>query len=173
MKLFERFETDRLILRSTNYDDAAFILRMMNTPLWIENIGDRGVRTVVDAKKYIDEKMLPQYNRLGYGNYTVMRKSDGVKMGTCGLYDREGIDGLDIGFSFLPEFFRMGYAYESSLRIIKAAKEDFGITKISAITIKTNIASQKLLEKLGLVFIKYMRIPNDTEELMYYEMELK
>ena len=170
---YKTFETERLFLRPTDHNDGPMVYKLLNSPKWLKFIGDRNVSSVEEAEEYIAKKMTPQLERLGFANYTVIRKEDGEKMGSCGLYDREGIDGLDIGFSFLPEFFRMGYAYESSLRIIKAAKEDFGITKISAITIKTNIASQKLLEKLGLVFIKYMRIPNDTEELMYYEMELK
>lgn len=48
---------------------------------------------------------------------------------------------------------------------------DFGLTKLSAITTKENISSQKLIEKLGLKFQKYVTIPGDPEELMYYETE--
>ena len=145
----QSFETERLILKLTTAEDASFMLALVNSPKWLANIGDRKVRTLEDATKYIAERITPQFERLGYANYTVVRKEDGAKMGVCGIYDREGLEGVDIGFAFLPEYERMGYAYESSLKIRDIAFSTFGITKMSGITIKTNIASQKLLEKLS------------------------
>ena len=73
------FETDRLLLRPTLVEDAEFILRLMNTPKWLKYIGDRQVRSVPDAEKYIKTKMQPQLDRLGFSNYTVIRKSDQKK----------------------------------------------------------------------------------------------
>ncbi|MEL6254883.1 MAG: GNAT family N-acetyltransferase [Bacteroidota bacterium] len=170
---YKTFETERLILRPTHESDAAYILEIMNTPKWIKNIGDRKVHSEAAAIKYIQERMLPQLERLGYSNYTVIRKSDGVKMGSCGLYDREGLDGIDIGFAFLPAYEKKGYAYEASSRIMKAAIEDFGIGLIKAITIPSNTASQKLLEKLGLKFQKRFFMEGDSEELMLYQWEVE
>ncbi|MEZ5008622.1 MAG: GNAT family N-acetyltransferase [Chitinophagales bacterium] len=98
------FETERLIIRPTNESDAAFLMELLNTPKWIQNIGNRNINNLEDAKVYIQTKCTPQFERLGYGNYTVVRKSDQVKLGTCGLYDREGLEGIDIGFAFLPQY---------------------------------------------------------------------
>ncbi|WP_148868698.1 GNAT family N-acetyltransferase [Tenacibaculum adriaticum] len=170
MSTYKTFETARLILKPTQVEDAAFILELLNTPKWIEYIGDRKVYTLEDAKTYIKTRMLPQLEKLGYGNFTLVRKEDNAKMGCCGLYDREGVDGLDIGFSFLPEYEGKGYAFEASEKLKNVAFNEFGIEKISAITTKTNSSSQKLLEKLGLKFVKYTTIPNDEEELMLYEI---
>ena len=113
--------------------------------------------------------MLPQLEKLGFSNYTVIRKSDNIKLGCCGLYDREGIDGFDIGFAFLPAYEKMGYAYESASKLKQIAITQFKIKKISAITISENKSSQKLLEKLDFDFIKVITIPNDDEKLMLYE----
>lgn len=164
------FETERLILRPTSEEDAEFMLELLNTPKWHKYIGDRNVRSIEAAKKYIADRITPQMERLGYGNYTVIRKSDGVKMGCCGLYDREGLEGIDIGFGFLPEYEGKGYAFEGSDKIKQLAFEQFGINSISAITAKENTGSQKLLTKLGLEFIKTITLPDDEEELMYYEL---
>ena len=161
--------TKRLILRPTNIEDRAFILELMNTPKWIKNIGDRNVRSEIDAENYIKQKMLPQLEALGYGNYTVIRKTDLVKIGTCGLYNRDGIDGVDIGFAFLPKYEGNGYAFESANKLMDLAENDFNIERISGITIAENTASKKLLEKLGLKFSKIMRLPNDNEDLLLYE----
>ena len=165
-----QYETERLIFRPTNLKDKAFILELLNTPKWLANIGDRKVYTLDAAAEYIKQKILPQQEALGFSNYTVMRKSDLIKMGTCGIYDREGLEGVDIGFAFLPAYEGKGYAFEASSKLLELAFTEFGIQTISAITTKTNLSSQKLLEKLGLKFLKYTFIKDDPEELMYYEL---
>lgn len=166
------YETERLILTPTSLEDAAFVLAVMNTPKWIKNIGDRKVHTIAAAEQYIKEKMLPQYKRLGYGNNTVTRKADGVKMGSCGLYDRPGLEGVDIGFAFLPEYEGQGYASEAAQKVKSLALSEWGITKISGITSQSNIASQRVLSRLGLEPSGLVQLPNDEEELMLYVLEL-
>lgn len=166
------FETERLLLRSTSVDDAAFIFELLNTPKWLKYIGDRNVTSVESAKEYIKAKMLPQLEKLGYSNYTLIRKSDSKKIGTCGLYDRDGLEGIDIGFAFLPEFENEGYGYESANKLKNIAFDKFGIKEINAITKKDNIPSQKLLEKLGLKLIGTTILPNEDVELLLYKIKV-
>ncbi len=170
MTNYKTFETERLILKSTSEEDAEFIFELMNTPKWIQFIGNRKIETVEDAKAYIKKKVTPQLERLGYANYTVIRKLDKVKVGTCGLYDREGLDGIDIGFAFLPQHEKQGYAFEASDKLKQAAFDEFGINEISAITIESNTSSQKLLEKLGLTLTGTTKLENDPEELLVYKI---
>lgn len=164
------YTTERLILKPMQIEDAPFFFELVNTPKWKKYIGDRNVNTIKEAENYIIERMLPQLKKLGYGNYLVIRKNGNVKIGTCGLYNREGIEGVDIGFAFLPEFEKKGYAFEAAQKIKTVGIEKFNIVKISGITIPENKASQKLLEKLNLEFKKMIRLPNDSEELMLYEL---
>lgn len=166
------FETDRLWIIPTAIEDAEFQLQLMNSPLWLQNIGDRGVKTIEACEEYILNKIIVQKERLGFSNYTIFLKPDRVPIGSCGLYDRSEMEGIDIGFAFMPEYFGKGYAYESASTILKAGIEIFGLTKINAITIKTNISSQKLLEKLGMKYIKIIRFPNDDTDLLYYEYKV-
>ena len=168
-KKYKSFETERLILKPTTEADSSFIYELVNTPKWIKNIGDRNVNSNKDAANYIKNKITPQLEKLGFSNYTVIRKSDGIKLGTCGLYDRDGLDGIDIGFAFLPQFEKKGYAFESTSKLIEVAISDFKIKEIIGITTKENIASQKLLNKIGLKFEKMINIPNDDEELLLYK----
>jgi len=165
------YETERLILRPMNLEDAAFILDLYNRPSFIKYIGDRHIRSVLDAENYIKNRFLPQFDKLGYGNYLIMTKDGHNKIGGVGIFERDGLDVVDIGFSLLEEFEGKGYAYEAALKIKSVGMEDFGLQKISAITTKENFSSQKLIEKLGLKFQKYITIPGDPEELMYYETE--
>jgi [ribosomal protein S5]-alanine N-acetyltransferase len=169
MPTYQSFETERLIIRPTSEEDAEFIFALLNTPKWHKFIGDRNVTTVEKAREYIENKMLPQLERLGYSSYTLVRKADNVKIGNCGLYDREGLDGVDIGFAFLPEYEKQGYAYEAASRLKEAAIHEFGLNEISAITTKDNSASQRLLEKLGLSLTGTTKLPNSKEELLLYK----
>ena len=172
MSTYKIFETDRLIIQPTSEEDAKFIFELTNTPKWIKYIGDRNIKSVENAKDYINAKILPQLKRLGYSNYTVLRKSDNTKIGTCGLYDRDGIEGIDIGFAFLPDYERMGYAFESANELINVAFNEFGITEINAITTKEKISSQKLLDKLGLKLSGTTKLPEDAEELLLFKIEI-
>lgn len=170
MKSYKHFETDRLILKPTTSEDAEFIFELVNTPKWLEHIGDRNVKSVEEAKAYIAEKMTPHLEKLGFGNYTLIRKADNLKIGTCGLYDRDGLEGIDIGFAMLPAYENRGYGFESAKKLIEVGIKVFHIKRISAITTKENIVSQKLIEKLGLKYVNTIKIPNDEEELLLYSL---
>ena len=165
------YQTERLIIRPMSLEDGAFILDLYNRPKFIKYIGDRQLKTVADAENYIKTRFLPQFEKLGFGNYLVITKEGNHKIGGVGIFEREGLDIVDIGFSLLDEFEGKGYAYEAALKVKAIGMDDFGLQKISAITTKNNFSSQKLIKKLGLKFQKYVTIPNDPEELMYYETE--
>ena len=113
MQQHKSFQSERLIIRPTLEEDADLIFQLMNSPKFIKYIGDRQLYSVEDAEKYIQDKMLPQLYSHGYSNYSLINKKNSAKIGICGLYDREGLDGIDIGFGILPEFEGLGYAFES------------------------------------------------------------
>ncbi|HEA21495.1 hypothetical protein LCGC14_1095450 [marine sediment metagenome] len=173
MSFHTTFKTERLIIRPTSEEDAEFIFKLMNTQQWQEYIGDRNIKSVEIAETYVKSKILPQFARLGYGNYTIIRNSDKAKIGTCGLFDREGLNGIDIGFAFLPEYGKLGFAFEAAERIIIAGFTDFGLKTILAITTEDNSSSQKLLTKLGLEAVGTTELPNDSKKLLLYSIENK
>lgn len=170
MKKINHVETERLTIRAISSEDAEFILELYNSPKFIEFIGDRNIRTTKDAEQYITEKFLPQYELLGFGNYLIIRKADSYKIGSVGIFERDGLDVHDIGFSFLPEFEGNGYGFESASKLLETIIQEFSLKKISAITTKTNFSSQKLIEKLGLKYKKIVTLPGDDLELLYYEI---
>ena len=164
--------TDRLLIRFTNLHDADFIFKLMNSPKYLQFIGDKQVHTVGKAAAYIRLKMEPHVKEYGYGNYTVIRKSDQKKMGSCGLYRRVGIAGVDLGFAFLPEFESQGFAFEACTRVMKAAFERYGIEELRAYTSQENIASQNLLSRLGFVRDGEMQFPEEQEILLAFKTNL-
>lgn len=158
-------ETDRLILRRLSAEDAGFILRLLNEPSWIRFIGNKGVRSLEDARNYILKGPVDMYARLGFGLYLVELKEAGLPIGICGLIKRDSLKDVDIGFAFLPEFWGQGYAYESAAAVIEYGRNALGLKRIVAITSVDNESSIKLLEKLGLRFEGVVKLSDDAEEV--------
>src|ERR1700704_4791358 len=107
-------ETDRLLLRKLTADDAEFILDLLNQPSFLQFIGDKGVRTLDDARQYILAGPVASYERFGFGLYLTALKESQVSIGICGLIKRETLEDVDVGFAFLPQFWSKGYAFEAA-----------------------------------------------------------
>lgn len=150
------------MLRWLAEDDAGFILELMNDPDWLRYIGDRGVRTVEDARDYIATRLAPPYHRLGFGLYAVELKDGGAPVGICGLVRREWLEDVDVGFAFLPRFRGMGYAREAASATLEYARSSLGLSRIAAIVSPENDGSIRLLEKLGLSFERMARPSADA-----------
>ncbi|MFT6338850.1 MAG: RimJ/RimL family protein N-acetyltransferase [Halioglobus sp.] len=164
-------KTERLRLTPMALKDAPFVLELLNTKEWIENIGQRNIHSISDAESYIHDKMILHYKKNGYGNYLMTRMEDGAKVGCVSLYNREDVEGVDIGFAMLPQYSRKGYAYEGSMVIMNLAKSEFGLTSVCAFTSMSNFGSQKLIERLGLRFEKTILFGEEKEELLYYKLD--
>lgn len=165
------FETERLILRQASTEDASIILALLNEPSFIRNIGDRGVRTLDEARDYILTRLIANYENHGFGMYLVLVKETGVPAGICGLVKREGLDDVDIGYAFLPQYWSRGYATESALAVKEYAKNTIGLKRLVGITDPTNHKSARVLEKIGLKFEKMVRLAEDDIDLTLYSID--
>lgn len=145
-------ETPRLQLRQLTLDDAPFILELVNEPGWLRFIGDKGVRNLDDACKYLQQGPMAGYARLGFGLYAVTLKEDGALVGMCGLLKRETLPDIDIGFAFLQRHQGRGYAYEAAAATVADARQRLGLKRILAITTQDNDSSAKVLGKIGMQF---------------------
>jgi len=165
-------ETERLVLRQFSTGDAGFILELLNEASFIQNIGDRGVRTLADANSYILNGPVASYARNGFGLYLVVLKETNESIGMCGLIKRNGLDDVDIGYAFLPKFWSKGYAVESALATKSYAKDVIGLKRVVAITDPSNTGSIRVLEKIGLRFERMIKLSEDDIELKLYAAEL-
>lgn len=156
-------ETDRLLLRHLNLSDAEFILELLNEPAFLQNIGDRGVRTTVDAGLYILNGPLASYEKFGFGLYLVQLKEPPVPLGICGLLKRDFLEDVDLGFAFLQRFWFKGYAYESASAVMDYGRGALGLKRIAAVTAPHNQGSIRVLEKIGFRFEKMVGVPGVVE----------
>ena len=164
-------ETKRLTLREITTDDAAFILDLLNDPSFLQFIGDRGVRTLNDARDFITSRYIAAYERLGFGLYLTLLKESQTPIGICGLIKRNGLEQVDIGYAFLPQFWLKGYAFESASAVMEYARDTLGLKRILGITTPDNKGSIHVLEKLGMNFERMVKLPEDKEELMLFAWE--
>lgn len=161
-------ETERLVLRHFCPDDAEFILRLLNEPSFKRQIGDKGVKTIEDARQYLRNGPLDSYDRFGYGLNMVELKDSGEDIGMCGLVRREELDDADIGYAFLERHWSNGYARESAQAVLDHARQKLGLKRIVAIVRPGNHASIRLLERVGLRFDRMIRLAEDDQELQLF-----
>jgi RimJ/RimL family protein N-acetyltransferase len=160
-------ETERLRLREFDLSDTAFIIRLVNSPGWIEFIGDRNIRTDEQARHYLECGAIKSYRENGFGLSMVEKKADSIAIGMCGILKRDTLDNPDIGFAFLPEFTGQGYASEIVKATLNYALHDLKLPKVLAITKNNNARSIKLLERIGLTFDKTFLSDNKEELLLF------
>ena len=164
-------ETERLFLRQFTADDASFILELVNEPSFIRNIGDRGVRSLEDAKRYIENGPVTSYARNGFGLYLVQLKETGESIGMCGLIKRPALDDVDIGYAFLPKFWSKGYAVEAALANKEEARS-LGLKRLVAIINPDNESSIRVAEKLGMKFERMIQLSADDIEIKLFATDL-
>ena len=163
-------ETPRLTLRRFTLEDAPFVFELVNDPAWIEHIGDRNVRSLDDARGYI-QKTLNMYERVGFGLYVVTVNETGEPVGTCGLIRRDGLNDPDIGFAFLPRGRGQGYALESAAAVLAYGRDTLGMKRIVAIVSAANPRSIRILEAIGLTYEGLVSLPGDVEPVPLYASE--
>ena len=164
--------TARLRLRELTPADAPYLLRQLNEPSFIENIADRGVRTLAQAEAYLEAGPIISYRQHGFGFWAVADKDTEAVLGLCGLVKRDALPEPDLGYAFLPEYVGQGYAFEACRASLRAARDIFHLPALLAIVNEGNTASRRLLEKLGFGFQGMTAPAPDGPELCLYRIEL-
>jgi RimJ/RimL family protein N-acetyltransferase len=166
-----RIETARLALTELSDADAAFIHGLLNEPSFLRWIGDRGVRTVDDARRYIREGPVAMYRRHGYGLLRIGLDPGDTPIGICGVLKRDSLPEPDLGFSLLPAFWSKGFAYEAAAAVMRDARARLGLGRILAITSPGNDPSIRLLGRLGFRFERMIRIAGEADEVRLFANE--
>lgn len=160
--------TDRLAIRKLEYEDSGFIIRLLNDPAWLKNIGDKQVHSLADARQFLESSIFPMYENYGFGLLLVELKETSVPIGICGLIKRETLEHVDLGFAFLAKYRGQGFALECASATIDNGRAVHGLKKLAAIVLQTNVPCIKLLQKAGFRFKKKVRFkPREAELLLF------
>lgn len=172
MAIHPELETRRLTLRRLTADDAPFIVGLLNEPSFLENIGDRGVRTSEDAQRYLLAGPLEMYARYGFGLWHVARSSDGCPVGMCGLLKRDALPDFDLGYAYFPAFWGQGYALEAAEATLRHVRRYYGVSRVVAVVSPGNRGSIRVLEKAGMRFDRMLALNSDEPEVGLYARDL-
>jgi ribosomal-protein-alanine N-acetyltransferase len=158
--------TERLSIRPFTLEDAPFILRLLNEPSFIENITDKGVRTLEQAATYLADGPIASQAVRGHGLWLVEHRGTGAPMGMCGLIKRDSLEEVDLGYAFLPEYWGLGFATEAAEACLAHGRETLGLRGVLAIVSPRNEASIRLLDKLAFSRTGRMEVtPGESVEI--------
>ena len=124
--------TERLELRWLTPDDAALMLAIWNDPDFVLHVGDRGIRSLEEARQAMQDGILKLYRDQNMGPYGIFRHGSDEAMGICGLFKRENLEYPDIGYALLPGFRSRGYAFESAVAVRDHAARHMHLARLLA-----------------------------------------
>jgi RimJ/RimL family protein N-acetyltransferase len=162
--------TPRLVIRPFTLADAPFIV-LLNTEGWLRFIGDRGVRSIEDAQRYLRDGPIAMQAARGHGLWAVQRRADGVLLGMCGLIKRDALPDVDIGYAFLPAHEGRGYAREAAQATLTHGFETLGLPRIVAIMDPNNARSARLAESIGMRFERERQLAGWNQPSAIYAIE--
>jgi ribosomal-protein-alanine N-acetyltransferase len=165
-------ETDRLILRFHTLEDASALLELNSDPDVIKYTGDASNQVLADAQNVIRERLIPQEKQFKMGRLACLLK-DGTYVGWCGLRFFPEDNEVDLGYRFMKKYWGQGFATESSQVCLKYGFETLGLKRIIAKAMPENVASIKVMQKLGMTFRGVGRDPKDPHTFVLYDMTEK
>lgn len=173
MKIYA--ETERLILREIVPSDVKGMFELDSNSIVHKYLGNKPVRTTEETEKVI-QFIRNQYKDRGIGRWAAIEKSTGDFIGWSGIKlnvgKKEELNGkqdfYDIGYRFIPRYWGKGYASESSFATLDFGFKELKIETMCGAAEVENIASNKVLQKIGLEFIEDFMY--EGEKINWYEL---
>jgi RimJ/RimL family protein N-acetyltransferase len=164
-------ETERLILREFEPEDYQAVYEFGSSELVQRYTGNACMESLDEAKDLIKNVFQNDYATHGYGRYATIYKPDGKLIGFSGLKYLPEFDKTDLGFRYLPEYWGKGIATEASLALLDFGFHQLKLKEIIAAVMPDNVASSRVLEKVGLKYYKTEDYDGDGIECYWYKIE--
>lgn len=161
-----KLQTERTILRNLTIDDAKDFYELNLDDDVLKFTGDKPFDSIETAKNFLMN--YDQYEKYGVGRFAVIDKQNLNFIGWCGLKYNSEMDEYDVGFRFFKQYWNKGFATETAQRCLAFGFQELKINRIVGRAMKDNTASVKVLEKIGMTFVK--NIDFDTQVGVLYEM---
>lgn len=161
MKHQESIRTDRLLIEPLKTSDSHFIFELVNTKEWKKFIGDRNIHSKEEALVYI-QKILDNQD-ISY--WVVKLPGQNIGIGVITFIKRLYLEYHDIGFAFLSDYSKKGYAYEAVNGVLSKLLPVYEFPKVLATTVPENKNSIKLLHKLGMRLKKEIMVGEERLQL--------
>lgn len=160
--------TQRLHLRPVQIEDAKNLYELNLDPEVVRYTGDSPFTSVLESQKFIQNKMIPQFQKTKMSRFIVLK--DDHFLGWCGLKFHPETNEVDLGYRFARKFWGQGFATESSLACIEYGMKELKLDRILAKVMPENIASIKVMLKVGMKHKGFFHDPTDPRPFVLYEL---
>lgn len=146
---WDNVETKRLLLKGWDTSDIPFLFKHFSDEFVCKYLYDAEPFTAVEEAEQMVEFFSNENNK-GSNRWVIIDKSNNQRIGTCGymFWDTDN-HSIEIGYDLQQSYSQKGIMTEALTAVIDLAFYEKGINRIQAITSVSNVASCKLLEKLG------------------------
>lgn len=143
--------TERLCLRPFRAADDADFHRLCTDPEVVRWIAPGAPLTGPQIAERL-AVMVDHWPRHGFGVWAMHERATGHFVGRCGLRHGDGLDGVELVYTILPEFWNRGYTTEGARAALHHGFWVWNLPRIVSYTLPHNQASRRVMEKVGLCF---------------------
>lgn len=143
-------ETTRLRLRHFTLEDLGDLFRLYSDPEVMKYLS---LRTIEQTQASL-QKHIKQWLEYNFGMWAVIDKQSGIMIGRCGLGFLENTPEVELGYVFDKDYWNKGLATEASIATLNYGFREVKLSKIVAIAKPKNIASIRVIQKVGMQFQK-------------------
>ncbi len=163
-------ETDRLILKAPQESDFEDLLRLRSDPNVMRYVGNGKIQTKEEVQRFLYIAMDYQQKH-GFGFCSVFEKKSGKFIGQAGLFHLgfdDSEDEIEVAYRLAVQYWGQGYATELAGALIAWGFQHLPVEKLVALAWLDNIASQRVLEKVGMSHKKIIQFR--SREIFHYEI---
>ena len=164
-------ESERLLLRQFSLNDIEAVYQFNSNVELHRYTGDEIINSRQRAEQIIKDIWLKDYTNYGYGRWALIYKPENKIIGFAGLKYLAEIGETDIGYRILPQYWGKGLVSEISKQIILYGFNELNLKRIIGIAMPENIASCKVLEKIGFSFYKEDGYHGDGNTYNWYKID--
>lgn len=150
-------ETRRLVLRRFTTGDLEAFFRLGSQPEIIRHAQATPLASREQALEFMKAAPFHDYATHGYGRFACVWKATGEVIGFSGVKYVPEIGDTELGYRFLPEYWGRGLATEAGAASIEFARSTLGLARLVAMVHPDNIASARVVTKLGFSVEKKLR----------------
>jgi RimJ/RimL family protein N-acetyltransferase len=150
-------ETQRLLLREFDEGDVEVFYRLGSDPAVLRYTGAPSLTSLEHALEVLRTRPLADYQKYGYGRWACVLKESGEVIGFCGPKYLDELGEVDLGYWLMPAYWGHGLASEAGRAVLDYAFTRLGLEQIIGLVEPENVASVRVLEKLGLTFTEVVQ----------------
>lgn len=147
----DSFSTPRLLAERLTPAHLPEVRRMDQNEGFMAHLG--GVRDEAATLAYL-ERNLAHWATYGFGLWMLRDPARATPIGRAVLrhLDVEGVDEVEVGYGFYPEYWGRGLATEAAGACVRIGRARLGLRSVVAVTLPTHAASQRVMVKAGLAY---------------------